>query len=60
MTRPELRTERLVLRPFEEEDVEDALAYRDDEAFGRFLPHVPLPFTRRDAEAFVELNRGVG
>lgn len=52
----EIRTERLVLRPFQAEDVDDALAYRDDVEFARFLPHVPQPFTRRDAEAFVATN----
>jgi RimJ/RimL family protein N-acetyltransferase len=54
--RIELRTQRLLLRPFRAEDVADALAYRDDAAFARFLPHIPQPFTRRDAEAFVALN----
>jgi ribosomal-protein-alanine N-acetyltransferase len=54
----ELRTARLLLRPFAAGDVEDALAYRDDGEFARFLPHIPQPFTRRDAEAFVELNMG--
>ena len=51
-----LRTERLTLRPFPDSDVEDALSYRDDPEFARFLPHIPQPFTRRDAEAFVALN----
>src|SRR4051812_29819128 len=51
-----LRTERLTLRPFQDSDVEDALAYRDDPEFARFLPHIPQPFTRTDAEAFVETN----
>jgi RimJ/RimL family protein N-acetyltransferase len=51
-----LRTTRLLLRPFVAGDVEDALAYRDDEEFARFLPHIPQPFTRRDAEDFVALN----
>jgi ribosomal-protein-alanine N-acetyltransferase len=54
--RRELRTARLLLRPFAAGDVEDALAYRDDEGFAWFLPHIPQPFTRRDAEAFVALN----
>src|SRR6266699_276040 len=54
--RIELRTERLVLRPFQTGDVADALAYRDDEEFARFLSHIPQPFTRPDAEAFVRLN----
>jgi [ribosomal protein S5]-alanine N-acetyltransferase len=51
-----LRTERLILRPFQDSDVEDALSYRDDRECARFLPHIPRPFTRRDAEAFVALN----
>src|SRR5438874_13827195 len=51
-----LRTERLTLRPFQDSDVEDALSYRDDQEFARFLPHIPQPFTRADAEAFVALN----
>src|SRR3954449_5585875 len=51
-----LRTERLTLRPFQDSDVTDALSYRDDPEFARFLPHIPQPFTRRDAEAFVDLN----
>lgn len=40
MDRMELRTERLLLRPFQVGDVGDALAYRDDEEFARFLPHI--------------------
>jgi ribosomal-protein-alanine N-acetyltransferase len=54
--RPELRTARLLLRPFEADDVDDAMAYRNDAEFSRYLPHIPLPFTRQDAEAFVALN----
>jgi ribosomal-protein-alanine N-acetyltransferase len=52
----ELKTQRLVLRPFQTGDVADAEAYRNDEEFVRFLSHIPLPFTRRDAEAFVARN----
>jgi ribosomal-protein-alanine N-acetyltransferase len=52
----QITTARLVLRPFQADDVEDALAYRDDVEFARFLPHIPQPFTRRDAEAFVSTN----
>lgn len=52
----ELRTTRLLLRSFRETDVDDALAYRDDAEFAHFLPHIPQPFTRSDAEAFVALN----
>ncbi len=52
----QLQTERLCLRPFQAGDVGDALAYRDDREFARFLSHIPQPFTRRDAEALVALN----
>lgn len=52
----ELETERLLLRRFRATDVEDALEYRNDRAFGRFLPHIPYPFTFADAERFVTLN----
>jgi len=52
----QLHTARLLLRPFQAGDVEEALSYRNDEEFARFLSHVPQPFTRRDAEAFVALN----
>ena len=51
-----LRTKRLLLRPFKVGDVADALSYRDDKEFARFLPHIPQPFTRNDAEKFVALN----
>jgi [ribosomal protein S5]-alanine N-acetyltransferase len=51
-----LKTERLTLRPFQQDDVEDALAYRDDLEFARYLPHIPQPFTRSDAERFVTTN----
>src|SRR4051812_47117428 len=51
-----VRTERLLLRPFKESDVDEALHYRDDAEFARFLPHLPQPFTRADAERFVTVN----
>ena len=54
MTEPiELQTERLLLRPWSVGDVEDVLAYSQDEEMLRFLPSVPSPFTRTDAEKFV-------
>jgi ribosomal-protein-alanine N-acetyltransferase len=56
MPQPELHTERLYLRPFRFEDVADALEYRNDAEFARFLPHVPHPFTTADAERFVATN----
>ena len=52
----QITTERLLLRPFQSGDVDDALAYRDDVEFARFLPHIPQPFTRGDAETFVATN----
>ena len=51
-----LRTANLLLRRFRDGDVDDALAYRDDPEFARFLPHIPQPFTRADAERFVATN----
>jgi ribosomal-protein-alanine N-acetyltransferase len=51
-----LSTERLLLRPFAPGDVADALAYRNDHEFARFLRHLPQPYTLRDAQAFVALN----
>lgn len=57
MTAPSvLRTARLLLRPFEPGDVDDALAYRNDPELAHFLPHIPQPFSKEDAEAFVALN----
>lgn len=56
MIQPQLQTKRLTLRPFRSCDVEDSLAYRNDQEFARFLPNIPQPFTREHAKAFVELN----
>ena len=49
---PSLRTERLLLRAFELQDVEDVFAYASDPDFGRYLP-VPRPYTYGDAARFV-------
>ena len=51
-----LRTERLVLRSIQGGDEADALAYRDDGEFARYLPHVPQPFTMTHAIDFVTSN----
>lgn len=51
-----LRTTHLLLRRFQASDVDDARAYRDDLEFARFLPHIPQPFTRQDAEELVARN----
>ncbi|OEU97507.1 acetyltransferase [Streptomyces qinglanensis] len=50
-----LRTERLLLRPFEERDEAALAAACDDPDIQRFVP-VPEPYTLKDAEEFV---RGV-
>lgn len=52
----EIETQRLLLRPFRATDVDDALEYRNDSDFVKYLPHIPFPFTRADAEQFVALN----
>ena len=49
----ELRTERLLLRPWSLDDAEDMLAYSQDEEMARYIPGVSQPFTRSDAEQFV-------
>lgn len=49
---PELRTERLLLRPFRSGDVDDVFAYASNPDWARYLP-VPDPYTRRHAEEFV-------
>ena len=54
--RGSLRTARLLLRPFQPGDVDEACRYRNDPEFARYLPHIPQPFTRRDAEEFVRVN----
>jgi len=56
--RVELETERLLLRPFRLEDVDDVFEYASDPEWASFLPStVPQPYTRKDAEEFVA--RGV-
>ena len=52
--RIELKTERLLLRPFRLEDVNDVFEFARDPEWARFLPStVPQPYARKDAEAFV-------
>ena len=51
MTEPtELKTERLLLRPFRLEDVDDVFAYAKDPEWAWYFPRVPKPFTRQAAE----------
>ena len=53
MTEPvELRTERLLLRPFKLDDVEDVFTCASDPEWARYIP-VPQPYARQHAEEFV-------
>jgi len=45
--------ERLRLRPWRFDDVDDVLAYADDPEWSRFLRLLPRPYTRDDAIRFV-------
>jgi ribosomal-protein-alanine N-acetyltransferase len=50
----ELQTQRLILRPFHVDDVEDVLSYAADPEFGRYLIDMPdHPYTRSDAAEFL-------
>ena len=48
----ELTTDRLLLRPFRLEDVDDVFEYASDPEWARYSP-LPQPYTRRDAEEFI-------
>lgn len=50
---PVLRTERLTLRRFRLTDVDDVLAFANDEEWQRFLVPLPYPYERVHAEQFV-------
>lgn len=47
-----IETERLRLRPFRFQDVDDVLSYASDPEWARYLP-VPQPYGKGDAEAFI-------
>lgn len=49
-----LKTSRLVLRPFTVADAGAVLACANDAEWVRYLVNIPHPFTKKDAEAFVE------
>ena len=50
----DLRTERLLLRPFRLEDVDDIYAYAKDSEYARYATlRYPRPYTRRSAEEFI-------
>ena len=50
--RVELKTERLLLRPFDFDDVDDVLNYASDPEVARYVP-LPQPYTRDDAVEFI-------
>jgi len=49
----ELKTKRLLLRPFRLSDADDVFEYSSDAEWGRYLVNMPEPFTRKDAGEFV-------
>lgn len=50
-----IRTDRLLLRPFKLDDVDDVLAYASDPEWARYLT-APIQYTLEDAQSFVEGN----
>ncbi len=48
-----IETERLILRPFEVDDVDDVFAYARDPEWSRFLRLLPRPYGREHAEEFI-------
>lgn len=57
MTSPQLPesivTARTTLRPFRFEDIDDVMAYADDEEWSRYLLGVPHPYRRSDSVSFL-------
>lgn len=48
-----IETDRLILRPYNLDDVEDVLSYASDPEWALYLGPVPQPYTRADAEGFL-------
>ncbi len=48
-----IKSARLVLRPWQLDDVDDVLAYAQDEEWSRYLRALPRPYDRGDAERFL-------
>jgi ribosomal-protein-alanine N-acetyltransferase len=51
--RIEIRTNRLLLRPWRMTDIDDAFAYGSDPEWGRYLWNTPYPYTLENARQFV-------
>ena len=49
-----VRTERLLLRPFRPDDVDDVHRASQDPETQRWITAIPVPYTREDARRFVE------
>jgi ribosomal-protein-alanine N-acetyltransferase len=49
----EIRTERLLLRPFRFSDLDDVIAYASDDEWSRRVFGLPRPYTRRSGEEFI-------
>ncbi len=49
-----IKTERMILRPYSLDDVEDVLSYASDPEWARYLGPVPHPYTRADAEGYLK------
>ena len=56
----ELRDELIVLRPWREDDAQAVYAACQDPETQRWLPTLPRPYTRDDADAFVTDALGLG
>jgi ribosomal-protein-alanine N-acetyltransferase len=54
----ELRTERMLLRPFREGDIDDVYAFATDREWSRYLMNVPDTYTRAHAQEFINRNLG--
>ncbi len=53
LTTEVVRTARLVLRPYRPEDADAVFRACQDPEVQRWIPPIPVPYTRADAEAFV-------
>lgn len=53
----EIKTERLLLRPLTESDVDDVVAYANDEEMGAYIPNFPHPYDHDHAREFVEKSQ---
>jgi RimJ/RimL family protein N-acetyltransferase len=50
---PEIRTKRLLLRPFRLHDADDVFEYASDAEWAKYQVNIPQPFTRNEAQEFV-------